>query len=175
MGDLGSVCIETLFLQLSHSGSYCGCCNWFVVGFLSYGMFLWRHWILTLAGSLPDRTETSNTTQNCSFLPSVASLHLCHLLVIPAGSCFPYFDKYFSLPPEAFGWIWQEFDDAAGWKNNAVGCPAHQTRAKCPKGIPMKRIKAALWRPQLKFLSCMSNVVGTAAESVKGKDSLCPC
>ena len=39
----------------------------------------------------------------------------------------------------------------------------------------MERIKVALWRPQLKFLPCVSYVVKTAAESVKGKDFMCPC
>ena len=39
----------------------------------------------------------------------------------------------------------------------------------------MERIKVALWRPPLKFLFCVSHVVKTAADSMKGKGSLCPC
>lgn len=56
-----------------------------------------------------------------------------------------------------------------------VGCSVHKTLSKCPKARNMERIKVALWRPQLKFLSCVSYVVKTAAESIKGKDPLCPC
>jgi hypothetical protein len=39
----------------------------------------------------------------------------------------------------------------------------------------MEGIKEALWRARLKFLFCVSYVVKTAANSIKGKGSLYPC
>lgn len=40
----------------------------------------------------------------------------------------------------------------------------------------MERIRVALWRrPPLKFILCVSYMVKTAANSMEGKGSLCPC
>lgn len=39
----------------------------------------------------------------------------------------------------------------------------------------MEGIKVALRRPPLKFLFCVSYVVKTASDDIKGKGSLCPC
>lgn len=60
------------------------------------------------------------------------------------------------------------------WGNDAVDCLVHKSLCKCPQAKNMERIKGALLRPRLKFLFCVSYVVKTAADSIKGKDSLCP-
>lgn len=74
----------------------------------------------------------------------------------------------------AFGWIWQERSDTAGRVNDAVDCSAHKSLRKCPTAKNMEGIKVALWRPPLKFLFCVSYVVKTAADSIKGKGSVVP-
>lgn len=67
-------------------------------------------------------------------------------------------------------------DDTARCINDAIGSKFIKVFISAPKQKKKKeKIKVTLWRSPLKFLFCVSYVVKTAADSIKGKGSLCPC